>query len=62
MKPDGLARSRDLITDDPAHGPALAPDVAPHVRPLGGRRISLIAWSLAGVAGIAMWTLIIRLI
>ncbi len=62
MKPDGLARSGDLIADDPAHGSALAPDVTPNVRPLGGRRISFLAWSLAGAAGIAIWTLIIRLI
>lgn len=62
MKPDGLARSRDLVADDPAQGPAPLPDVTPSVRPLDGRRISLLAWALAGVAGIAIWTLIIRLI
>jgi hypothetical protein len=29
---------------------------------LPGRRISLIAWSVAGIAGIALWVVILRLI
>jgi len=66
MKPDGLARSGDVIPNSPAHDSARQASIdsvaSPNVRPLGGRRISFVAWGLAGVMGIAIWTLIFRLI
>jgi hypothetical protein len=66
MKADGLARSGDLIANPPAHdavqGPVDSAVATPNVRPLGGRRISFVAWGLAGGAGIAIWALIIRLL
>jgi hypothetical protein len=64
MKADGLARSGDLIANAPAQDAVPAPVdsavVTPNVRPLGGRRISFLAWGLAGIVGIAIWALIIR--
>ncbi|WP_157602414.1 hypothetical protein [Sphingomonas sp. PR090111-T3T-6A] len=62
MKPDGLARSGDVIPNSPAGQASIDSGTSPNVRPLGGRRISFVAWGLAGVVGIAIWTLIIRLI
>ncbi len=38
------------------------PETAPRLRPLGGRRISLLAWGLAALAGLAIWVLIFKLI
>jgi hypothetical protein len=54
---DALARAEGAMPEGHAHGvPAAAP------RPLGGRRISFIAWGLAGLAGIALWILIFEII
>lgn len=62
MKTDGLARSGDMIADAPKPGrPGEAMPSAP-ARPLGGRRISFLAWGLAALAGILIWALIFRLI
>lgn len=59
MTHDALPRSTDPI--DGAR-PVDTPGAAPQLRPLGGRRISFLAWSLAGLAGIAIWTLIFKLV
>ena len=66
MKSDGLVRSGDVIPNSQPHDSARQESIDPvapaNVRPLGGRRISFAAWGLAAVAGIAIWTLIFRLI
>jgi hypothetical protein len=59
MKRNGLARSADVFAESAL--PETASAESTHTRPLGGRRISFVAWGLAGVAGIAIWALIIRL-
>lgn len=59
MTHDALPRSADALE---GARPVDAPDFAPSPRPLGGRRISFVAWGLAGLAGIAIWVLIFKLI
>lgn len=54
---DALSRAEGAMPDAHAHG---APTAAP--RPLGGRRISFVAWGLACLAGIALWILIFEII
>ncbi|HLZ79890.1 MAG TPA: hypothetical protein VKQ09_11190 [Sphingomonas sp.] len=58
MTHDALPRSADPIDSVPIS----APSATPQLRPLGGRRISFLAWGLAGLAGIAIWALIFKLI
>ncbi len=59
MTHDAFPRSADPIEGALPIG---TPGVTPHVRPLGGRRISFLAWGLACLAGILIWTLIFKLI
>ncbi len=58
MTNDPLARS--AAPPEPAR-PVGMPEAAP-LRPLGGRRISFLAWGLAALAGLAIWVLIFKLI
>lgn len=53
---DNLPRAEGELPDVHAH---VAPAASP--RPLGGRRISFVAWGLAGLAGIALWILIFEI-
>jgi hypothetical protein len=53
---DGLARTSI------APKPFVHPSAAADVRVPAGRRISILAWSAAGVAGVAMWVLIFKLV
>ncbi len=54
MTPEALARAASIAAaTDQVH--------AAPVRSLGGRRISFLAWGIAGLAGVALWALIIRL-
>lgn len=55
MTPDMLAR-----TAAPLHPSAPTNHALPG-RPVEGRRISFVAWGLAGLAGIAMWAIILKL-
>lgn len=59
MTHDALPRSADAIE---APRPIGTPGIGATPRPLGGRRISFLAWGLAGLAGIAIWALIIKLV
>ena len=59
MSHDPLVRSAAPI--EPVQ-PIGLPEAAPQLRPLGGRRISLLAWGLAGLASIAIWALLFKLI
>jgi hypothetical protein len=59
MSSDGFARSADVFVD--ARRIDSVADFA-HVRPLGGKRINFLAWTLAGMTGLAMWAVILRLI
>lgn len=52
------AVARTSIASKPLAHPAAVSDV----RVPTGRRISLMAWGAAGVAGIAMWVLIYKLV
>jgi hypothetical protein len=57
---DTLSRAEGPMPEVRTHGTPIAPVAAP--RPLGGRRISFVAWGLAGLAGIALWILIFEFI
>lgn len=59
MTHDALPRSADALE---GARPVGAPEVTPPLRPLGGRRISFVAWGLASLAGIAIWVLIFKLV
>jgi hypothetical protein len=54
---DSLSRAERPMPEVRTHG---APAAAP--RPLGGRRISFVAWGLACLVGIALWILIFEII
>ena len=54
---DSRSCAEGAMPDVRANG---APAAAP--RPLGGRRISFVAWGLAGLVGIALWILIFEII
>ena len=58
MIPEALSRSAAPYT----HVDAPFPADLPSARVQGGRRISLTAWGLAGVAGVVLWVVIIKLI
>ncbi len=57
---DSLSRAEGPMPEARAHGAPATPGAAP--RPLGGRRISFVAWALAGLVGIALWILIFEII
>jgi hypothetical protein len=57
---DTLSRAEGPMPEVRTHGGSPAPAATP--RPLGGRRISFVAWGLAGLAGIALWILIFEII
>ena len=57
---DSRARGEGAMPETRTQGAPAAPAAAP--RPLGGRRISFVAWGLAGLAGIALWILIFEII
>jgi len=59
MSHDALRRSADPLDGTQ---PVETPEFASPPRPLGGRRISFLAWGLAGLAGIAIWVLIFKLV
>jgi len=59
MHESGLPRSADSFGNPHAFDP---PAEAPAVRPLGGQRISFVAWGLAGVVGLVLWVLILKLL
>jgi hypothetical protein len=58
MTSNGFARSAEPFAD--AQTDESAVGFAP-VRPLGGRRINFLAWGLAGVTGLVLWAIIIKL-
>jgi hypothetical protein len=56
MTPEMLARAAQH-----PHAAIPAADALPG-RPVEGRRISFVAWGLAGVTGVALWAIILKLI
>jgi hypothetical protein len=59
MSSDGFARSADAFAD--VRRIDSVADFA-HVRPLGGKRINFLAWTLAGMTGLALWAVILKFI
>jgi hypothetical protein len=46
--------------DSMAYDPLAKSAAAAPGRPVEGRRINFLAWGIAGVAGVAMWVLILK--
>jgi hypothetical protein len=58
MTTEPMARSASFAP----HAAPIAPGHAMPGQPIEGRRINFLAWGLAGVVGVAMWVVILKLI